>query len=133
MLRRGFARLIEVRRLFARLEPVSADIRTGLCSREGIPPGKSLVRPETGAAFSAVPADSRRQRPRYFAFPAAKPRKVKDFSGGAGKPELRRTAWWRRQSHSDQSPLAFSLLTGKRTGNLAKIDLKDRFGCHLCV
>jgi hypothetical protein len=26
-----------------------------------------------------------------------------------------------------------SLLTGKRTGNLAKIDLKDRFGRHLCV
>jgi hypothetical protein len=43
-------------RLFPRLEPVSADIRTGLGSREGIPPGKSLVRPETGEAFSAAPA-----------------------------------------------------------------------------
>jgi hypothetical protein len=67
------------------LEPVSADIRTGLCSLVGIPPGKSLVRPETGAAFSAAPADCRRQRPRYFAFPAAKPRKVKDYSDGARK------------------------------------------------
>jgi hypothetical protein len=98
MLSQGLARflaaLIEVRRLFARLEPVSADIRTGLCSRKGIPPGKSLVRPETGATFSSAPADSRRQRPCYPACPGAKPRKVKDYSGGARKAELRRTAWW---------------------------------------
>jgi hypothetical protein len=102
MLRCGFARLIEVRRLFARLEPVSADIRTGLFSREGVPPGKSLVRPETGAAFSAASADSGRQRRRYFAFPAAKPRKVKDYSGGARKTEARRSAWWSWQDSNLQ-------------------------------
>jgi hypothetical protein len=30
------------------LEPISIDIRTGLCSRAEIPPGKGLARPETG-------------------------------------------------------------------------------------
>jgi hypothetical protein len=33
------------------LKPVSADIRTGLCARARIPPGKGLSRPETGRAF----------------------------------------------------------------------------------
>jgi hypothetical protein len=33
------------------LEPVSADIRTSLCSRAGIPRGKSLARPETGGGI----------------------------------------------------------------------------------
>jgi hypothetical protein len=80
--------------LQARLEPVSADIRIGLCSRAGMSPGKSLARPETRAAFWATPADSRRQRPRGSASPAAKPRKVKDYSQRPRKPELRRTAWW---------------------------------------
>jgi hypothetical protein len=107
MLGRDFAPLFEVRRLFARLEPVSADIRTGLCSRGGIPPGKSLVRPETGAAFSAAPADSWQQRPCYPASPAAKPRKVKDYSGRARKPDLRRTAWWRWQD-SNELPSGYS-------------------------
>jgi hypothetical protein len=79
---------------------VSADIRTGLCSRAGVPPGKSSARPETGAAFLASPADSGRQRPRYPASPAAKPRNVKDYSDGAGKPELRRTAWWSSTAHT---------------------------------
>jgi hypothetical protein len=40
-------------------------------------------------------ADSGRQRPRYPASPAAKPRKVKDYSDGARKADLRGTAWWR--------------------------------------
>jgi hypothetical protein len=46
----------------------------------------------------ARPADSGRQRPRRPASPAAKPRNVKDYSDGARKPELRRTAWWWMQS-----------------------------------
>src|SRR5262249_31093248 len=62
--------------------------------RTGIPPGKGLARPETGAAFLATPADSRRQRPRYPASPAPKPRKVKVNSDRTGKHELRGTAWW---------------------------------------
>jgi hypothetical protein len=77
-----------------RLEPVSVDIRTGLCPRVEIPPGKGLARPETGRAFLARQADSGRQRPGHPASPAAKPRKVKDYSDCARKPELRRTAWW---------------------------------------
>jgi hypothetical protein len=85
------------------LKPVSADIRTGLCSRAGIPPGKGLARPETGAAFLATLADSGRQRPRDPGSPAAKPRKVKDYSDGARKPQLRRTAWWSWQD-SKQPP-----------------------------
>jgi hypothetical protein len=47
------------------LEPVSADIRTSLYSREGIPLGKGLAKPETGRAFLATPADPERQRPSY--------------------------------------------------------------------
>jgi hypothetical protein len=74
------------------LERVSADIRTGLYPRAGIPRGKSFARPETGAGFLASLADSGRQRPRYPASPAAKPRKVKDYSDGARKRSLRRTA-----------------------------------------
>jgi hypothetical protein len=76
------------------LKLVSADIRTGLCSRAGIPPGKGLARPETGGGILATLADSGRQRPRDPGSPAAKPRKVKDYCDGARKPELRRTAWW---------------------------------------
>jgi hypothetical protein len=82
------------------LKPVSADIRTRLCSQAGIPPGKSLARPETGRTFLATLADSGGQRPRYPASPAAKPRKVKDYSDGARKPGLRRTAWW---AHKDSN------------------------------
>jgi hypothetical protein len=55
------------------LKPVSADIRTSLCSRAEIPPGKSLARPETEAAFFVTPSDSGRQRPRHAASPTAKP------------------------------------------------------------
>jgi hypothetical protein len=78
------------------LEPVSADIRTDLCARQTIPPGKGLPRPETGPAFLATMAHSARQRPRCPASAAAKPRKVKDYSDGARKEKLRRTAWWAR-------------------------------------
>jgi hypothetical protein len=49
-------------------------------------------------AFFVTPSDSGRQRPRHAASPTAKPRKVKDYSDDAGKPELRRTAWWWPQS-----------------------------------
>jgi hypothetical protein len=76
------------------LEPVSVDIRTGLCPGPGIPPGKSLARPETGAPILATTADFGRQRPRSPASPPAKPRKVKDYSDGARKPKLRRSVWW---------------------------------------
>jgi hypothetical protein len=59
-----------------------------------MPPGKSFARPETAAALLATPADFGRQRPRYPGSPAAKPRKVKDYSDRGGKPFLRATAWW---------------------------------------
>jgi hypothetical protein len=71
--------------------------RTGLCPGPGSPPGKSLARPETGAPILAKTADFGRQRPRSPASPPAKPRKVKDYSDGARKPKLRRSAWWRMQ------------------------------------
>jgi hypothetical protein len=46
-----------------RHEPVSADIRTGLCSRAGIPPGKGFATPETGTAiFAARPIPGDRDR-----------------------------------------------------------------------
>jgi hypothetical protein len=57
-------------------------------------PGKSWAKPETGVAFLASLADSGRQRPRYLASSATKPRNVKDYFDGARKRELRRTAWW---------------------------------------
>jgi|ERR1700722_1777169 hypothetical protein len=48
---------------WARHEPVSADIRTGLCSRAGIPPGKGFATPETGTAiFAARPIPGDRDR-----------------------------------------------------------------------
>jgi hypothetical protein len=53
-----------------------------------IPPGKSLARPETGVAFLATRADSWRQRPRYPASPAGKPRKVKDYSDRRQESEV---------------------------------------------
>jgi hypothetical protein len=81
----------------------SLDIRTSLCSPTRIPPGKGLARPETAAAFFAIRADSGRQRSRRSGSPAAKPRKVKDYSHGARKPASHRTAWWRRQSRSSRS------------------------------
>jgi hypothetical protein len=76
------------------LKPVSADIRTGLCSRARIPPGKSLGGQRLGGLFwRHLPISGGKDRaiPRLA---AAKPRKVKDYSDGARKPELRRTAWW---------------------------------------
>jgi hypothetical protein len=57
--------------------PVSGGSRTSLCQHREFLPGKRLPRPETGAAFSATLADSGRHCP---ASPAAKPRKVKDYS-----------------------------------------------------
>jgi hypothetical protein len=72
------------------------------CSPARITPGKSLARPETGAAFLATPPDSARQRPRYPASPPAKPRKVKDYSDSARKAELRRTAWWSWEDSNQQ-------------------------------
>jgi hypothetical protein len=66
-------------------------------------PIQGLARPETGAAFLPTLADSGRQRPRHSASPAAKPRKVKDYSDGAWKPEWRRTAWWGWQDSNGRS------------------------------
>jgi hypothetical protein len=51
----------------------------------------------------ATPADSGQPRPHYPASPAAKPRKVKDYSDGASKAELRRTAWWSWQDSNPQA------------------------------
>src|SRR5262249_23904023 len=91
--------------------------RTGLRSGERILPGKGSARSETGAAFSATSADCARQRPRYPASPAAKPRKVKDCSDGTRNAALRGTAWWGWQDSnlqsSDYEPLA---LRGARGG-----------------
>jgi hypothetical protein len=72
-----------------RLEPVSTDIRTGLCRTGEFLPGKRLPRPETGRAFLQTLADFGRQRPRYSGSLAAKPRKAKGYSIHARKPELR--------------------------------------------
>jgi hypothetical protein len=58
-------------------------------------PGKSLARPETGRAFLAKTAHFARQRLAALASPAPNPLEVKDYSYGARKPSLRRTAWWR--------------------------------------
>jgi hypothetical protein len=87
----------------ARLEPVSGESRTSLFPRREFLPGKSLARAETVRAILATLADSGRQRPRYPAPLAAKPRKVKDYSDRAGKPELRRTAWWSWQDSNQQT------------------------------
>jgi hypothetical protein len=79
-------------------------------------PGKSLARPETGAAFSATTAYSARQR---LASPASlppKPREVKDYSGGTAKPDS-----------IGPVAVAFSLLPGKRTANFAKSDGSERW------
>ena len=61
-------------------------------------PGKCLLRPETGPRFLAATAYFARQRPASLAFPSPKAREVKDYSPDAGKPDLRKTAWWRMQS-----------------------------------
>jgi hypothetical protein len=53
-----------------------------------------LARPETGQAFFATLANFGRQRPRYPASPAAKPRKVKDYSERARKPQPTDYAGW---------------------------------------
>jgi hypothetical protein len=60
----------------ARLEPISGESRTSLSERRQFVPGKSWAKPETGLAFLASLADSGRQRPRYLASPATKPRNV---------------------------------------------------------
>jgi hypothetical protein len=76
---------LKVHRLFARLEPVSVGIRTSLCSRTRIPPGKGLARPETGPAFLTIMANSAWQRLTCLASPAGRPRNVKDYSDRAAK------------------------------------------------
>jgi exodeoxyribonuclease III len=81
-------------RRIARLKPVSVGSQTRLCQRREFLPGKGLAGPETGPAFSATAADSAKQRPGCLASMAANPREVKDYSDGARKPSLRRTAWW---------------------------------------
>jgi hypothetical protein len=78
----------------ARLKPVPGESRTSLCQHREFLSGKRLPRPETGAAFSATPADCARQRPRFPASAAAKLRKDKDYSESRTKAALCRTAWW---------------------------------------
>jgi hypothetical protein len=80
-----------------------------------------LARPETGAAFFVTPSDSGRQRPRHAASPPAKPRKVKDYSDDAGKPELRRTAWW-----WPQSPGRGLGIMAQKTGNFLHFLVKKQ-------
>jgi hypothetical protein len=53
-------------------------------------------------AFLATLADSWRRDRAIPRLRAAKPRNVKDYSDGARKPELRRTAWWGFFSGSSQ-------------------------------
>jgi hypothetical protein len=60
--------------------------------------GKRFGEARDRGGVLATPADSGRQRPRWPAPRAAKPRKVKDYFSGARKPDLRRTAWWWRHS-----------------------------------
>src|SRR5262249_52742370 len=67
-------------------EPVSVEIRTGLCSRPGIPPRKGLARPEAGRTFLAIMPNSGRQRQPCLASMAAKPRGLKEISAGMGGP-----------------------------------------------
>src|SRR5271154_6475241 len=80
------------------VEPVSVSHRTGLCSRRQFLPGNGLARPETAPAFLEATAYFARQRLAGLASPAPKPREVKDYSYGARKPHLCRTAWWRTHS-----------------------------------
>jgi hypothetical protein len=93
------------------LEPVSIDIRTGLCPRAGIPPGNGSAKPETAAAFLATPANSGRQRPRYPTSPSAKSRKGKVYCERARKPELCRTAWWWMHSAATSLHWKFPFIT----------------------
>jgi hypothetical protein len=74
--------------------------QTGLCrhSNQSLFAGGNSAGKEFGEArdWAGFFGDTRRfrgQRPRRPASPAAKPRKVKDYSEGARKSELRRTAW----------------------------------------
>jgi hypothetical protein len=56
--------------------------------------GKKLAEGRDGGGIFGDTADSGLQRPRCPASAAAKPRKVKDYSDCAGKPELGATGWW---------------------------------------
>jgi hypothetical protein len=76
-------------------------------SRRGPATPPRGARAETERAICATLADPWRQRPRYLASPAAKPRKAKDYSDGPMKRELRRTAWWSWQD-SNRQPSDYS-------------------------
>jgi hypothetical protein len=71
----------------SKFEPVS--FNTGNSCRESVCRGQ-----RRGRRFLVTPVDSGRQRLRYPGSPAAKPRKVKDYSDGARKPRLCGTGWW---------------------------------------
>jgi hypothetical protein len=58
--------------------------------------GRFCCKSHLKGGVAATP-DSARQRLASPASPSPKPREVKDYSGGAGKPDLRGTAWWGRQ------------------------------------
>jgi hypothetical protein len=71
------------------VEPVSVGVANSLREKLG-----------EARDWAAIFADTvyfARPRLGSLAFPSPKPREVKDISGCAGKPDLRRTAWWARQ------------------------------------
>ncbi len=67
-----------------------------------------MAGPETGPGFLAKTAYLARQRLTFPLRPAPKPRKVKDYSPGARKPDSRRTAWWSWQD-SNLQPNGYEL------------------------
>jgi hypothetical protein len=106
-----------------------------------------LARPETGGGIFGRTARFRAVETALSRASSAKPRKVKDYSGGARKPDLRRTAWWCWQDSKgiagdDEDATNWNLVaeavligpvsvrifpgpTGKRTGNFVKNDPRD--------
>jgi FCD domain len=78
----------------AHSDPSLSEVEPVSYQRLQFPAGKGFAGGETEPRFWATAARSTRQRPKSFASHSPKPRKVKDNSDGARKPQLRRTAWW---------------------------------------
>jgi hypothetical protein len=87
-------------------------------------------RDHKGRQSPPSPDDSERQRPRDPAYPAAKPRKVKDYSERVRKPELRRTAWWSwqdsNQPTSNYAGLGRGAASVRETQHLMLTPPRDR-------